>query len=44
MRVELNSLLFRLLSFNLKAEGWADRLLFSLDEEEQSVQGLSLEQ
>ena len=44
MRLELNSLLNRWLSFNLEAEGWLDRMLFSLDGEEQCGKGLSLEQ
>ena len=43
MRIELNSHLYRLLSLNLETEGWVDRLLLSLDGEEQE-QGLSLEQ
>ena len=43
MRIELKSFLYRLLSLNLETEGWVDRLLFSLDGEEQE-QGLSLEQ
>ena len=43
MRIELNSFLFRLMSLNLEAEGWVDRLLFSLDGAEQE-QELSLEQ
>ena len=44
MRLELNSLLNRWLSFNLEAEGWLDRMLFSLDGEEQCGKELSLEQ